>query len=87
MRWGIEEASKSIGFFFSCLYRTREFLWQEGHTAFASKAEAEAEVLTILNLYRSVYNDLLAIPCIRGKCLLSSYSVSHFAPLSSSARD
>ncbi|VDM20391.1 unnamed protein product [Hydatigera taeniaeformis] len=47
--------------------RTREFLWQEGHTAFASKAEAEAEVLTILNLYRSIYNDLLAIPCIRGR--------------------
>ncbi|CDS37907.1 glutamyl tRNA synthetase cytoplasmic [Echinococcus multilocularis] len=47
--------------------RTREFLWQEGHTAFASKEEAEVEVLTILNLYRSIYNDLLAIPCIRGR--------------------
>ncbi|KAM7538664.1 hypothetical protein Aperf_G00000051104 [Anoplocephala perfoliata] len=47
--------------------RTREFLWQEGHTAYAVKADAEAEVLTILDFYRSVYRDLLAIPCIRGR--------------------
>ncbi|VDK84099.1 unnamed protein product, partial [Dibothriocephalus latus] len=32
--------------------RTREFLWQEGHTAFADKAEAEKEVLQILDLYK-----------------------------------
>ncbi len=42
--------------------RTREFLWQEGHTAFATKAEAEEEVLQILDLYSSVYTDLLAVP-------------------------
>ena len=47
--------------------RTREFLWQEGHSAYAIKADAEAEVLDILNLYRSVYQDVLAIPCIRGR--------------------
>ncbi|VDL21332.1 unnamed protein product [Hymenolepis diminuta] len=47
--------------------RTREFLWQEGHTAYAVKADAEAEVLTILDLYRAVYHDLLAVPCIRGR--------------------
>jgi len=47
--------------------RTREFLWQEGHTAFATQGEAEEEVLTILDLYRRVYEDLLAIPVIKGR--------------------
>ncbi|XP_018370970.1 PREDICTED: bifunctional glutamate/proline--tRNA ligase [Trachymyrmex cornetzi] len=47
--------------------RTREFLWQEGHTAFATKAEAEAEVLMILDLYARVYEDLLAVPVIKGR--------------------
>lgn len=46
--------------------RTREFLWQEGHTAFLTKAEADAEVLDILDLYRRVYEDLLAVPVIPG---------------------
>ncbi|KAM6492336.1 hypothetical protein JOM56_012060 [Amanita muscaria] len=46
--------------------RTREFLWQEGHTAFLTKAEADAEVLHILDLYRQVYEDLLAVPVIPG---------------------
>lgn len=46
--------------------RSREFLWQEGHTVFASKAEADAEVLQILDLYRRVYEDLLAIPVVKG---------------------
>ena len=32
--------------------RSREFLWQEGHTAFATLQEAETEVLDILELYR-----------------------------------
>lgn len=47
--------------------RTREFLWQEGHTAFATKAEADEEVMTILNMYARVYEDLLAIPVIKGR--------------------
>ena len=47
--------------------RTREFLWQEGHTAFATFDEAKEEVLVILDLYRQIYEDLLAIPVIRGK--------------------
>ena len=46
--------------------RTREFLWQEGHTAFLHKSEADAEVLDILDLYRRVYVDLLAVPVIPG---------------------
>ncbi|KAF9434652.1 ribose-phosphate pyrophosphokinase 1 [Entomortierella beljakovae] len=46
--------------------RTREFLWQEGHTAFATKAEADQEVYQILDLYRRVYEELLAVPVIKG---------------------
>lgn len=47
--------------------RTREFLWQEGHTAFATEAEAQKECRDIMELYASVYEDLLAVPVIRGK--------------------
>ncbi|GAV69393.1 tRNA-synt_2b domain-containing protein/HGTP_anticodon domain-containing protein/ProRS-C_1 domain-containing protein [Cephalotus follicularis] len=47
--------------------RSREFLWQEGHTAFATKAEADAEVLEILELYRRIYEEFLAVPIIKGK--------------------
>ncbi|KZT28114.1 prolyl-tRNA synthetase [Neolentinus lepideus HHB14362 ss-1] len=46
--------------------RTREFLWQEGHTAHLTKHEADQEVLEILDLYRRVYEDLLAVPVITG---------------------
>ncbi|KAI5888749.1 prolyl-tRNA synthetase [Schizophyllum commune H4-8] len=46
--------------------RTREFLWQEGHTAFLTKPEADAEVRQILDLYRQIYEDLLAVPVIPG---------------------
>ncbi|KAM8894839.1 bifunctional glutamate/proline--tRNA ligase isoform 2-T2 [Spinachia spinachia] len=47
--------------------RTREFLWQEGHTAFATKEEAEEEVLQILDLYARVYEELMAIPVVKGR--------------------
>ncbi|OCH93964.1 prolyl-tRNA synthetase [Obba rivulosa] len=46
--------------------RTREFLWQEGHTAHLTKPEADAEVREILDLYRRVYEELLAVPVIPG---------------------
>ncbi|KAJ7132037.1 hypothetical protein C8R44DRAFT_612430 [Mycena epipterygia] len=46
--------------------RTREFLWQEGHTAFLTQAEADTEVRQILDLYRRVFEDLLAVPVIPG---------------------
>ncbi|KAF9452808.1 prolyl-tRNA synthetase [Macrolepiota fuliginosa MF-IS2] len=46
--------------------RTREFLWQEGHTAHLTKAEADTEVRQILTLYRKVYEELLAVPMIEG---------------------
>lgn len=47
--------------------RTREFLWQEGHTAFDNAKDAIEEVHQILDFYGQVYEKLLAIPVIRGK--------------------
>ncbi|KAM9824867.1 bifunctional glutamate/proline--tRNA ligase isoform X2 [Syngnathus typhle] len=47
--------------------RTREFLWQEGHTAFATKEEAAKEVIQILDLYARVYEELMAIPVVKGR--------------------
>jgi prolyl-tRNA synthetase len=46
--------------------RTREFLWQEGHTAHATKEEAEEEVLYALNEYRNIMENYLAIPVLAG---------------------
>ena len=54
--------------------RSREFLWQEGHTAFATKAEADEEVLQILELYAGVYETLLAVPVTRGKVSSASHA-------------
>lgn len=47
--------------------RTREFHWQEGHTAHLTKEEADKEVLQILEHYAQVYEQLLAVPVMRGK--------------------
>src|SRR5262245_5577150 len=46
--------------------RTGEFWWQEGHTAHATHAEAREEVYRMLDIYREVYHDVLAVPVIRG---------------------
>jgi len=46
--------------------RSREFLWQEGHTAHTSYNESKDMVLDALELYRQVYEDLLAVPVIPG---------------------
>jgi prolyl-tRNA synthetase len=47
--------------------RTTEFLWQEGHTAHATREEAERETLTILEMYRKFVEEFLAIPVIVGR--------------------
>ncbi|KYK59169.1 prolyl-tRNA synthetase [Drechmeria coniospora] len=47
--------------------RTREFLWQEGHTAHLTEKLAGEEVLQILELYAGVYEQLLALPVVRGR--------------------
>ena len=46
--------------------RTTEFLWQEGHTAHATGKEAEEETLLILELYRQLAEDYLAMPVYTG---------------------
>ena len=46
--------------------RSREFLWQEGHTAYATKEECDVEVRQILELYRRVYEEYLAVPVVPG---------------------
>lgn len=47
--------------------RTTEFLWQEGHTVHETEAEAEAEVMTILDIYTKLVEEELAIPVLVGK--------------------
>ena len=47
--------------------RTREFLWQEGHTVHAGYEEAEKEAKTMLNVYFDVAQNALAMPVIKGR--------------------
>ena len=47
--------------------RTREFLWQEGHTMHATAEEAMKETDQMLEVYREVYEDYLAIPVVQGR--------------------
>ncbi|MBK5256845.1 MAG: proline--tRNA ligase, partial [Vicinamibacteria bacterium] len=46
--------------------RTTEFLWQEGHTLHATSEEAQKETLDILEMYREVAEDVLAMPVYFG---------------------
>ena len=59
VRW---EATDTKPFF-----RTKEFLWQEGHTAHRDREGAWAETLQRLDQYEHTYEDLLAIPVLRGR--------------------
>ena len=47
--------------------RSREFLWQEGHTAHATAEEAEERTIQMLNVYAKFCEDVLAIPVIKGR--------------------
>lgn len=47
--------------------RTSEFYWQEGHTAHATKDDAWREALQMLEVYREVAEDVLAIPVLAGR--------------------
>ena len=47
--------------------RTREFLWQEGHTAHATSEDAVAFQLSIMEIYANIYEELLAVPVVRGR--------------------
>ncbi|KAL4444722.1 hypothetical protein ABPG74_015930 [Tetrahymena malaccensis] len=58
VRWEFKDPTPFI--------RTREFLWQEGHTAHATDAEATEFTYLIQDQYRRVYEELLAVPVIKG---------------------
>ena len=47
--------------------RSREFLWQEGHTIHATAEEAKKETDQMLDVYYNFFNNVLAIPSIKGK--------------------
>jgi prolyl-tRNA synthetase len=47
--------------------RTTEFLWQEGHTLHATEEEAEEETMRMLGVYRSFYEEMLAVPVVPGR--------------------
>ena len=46
--------------------RSREFLWQEGHTIHETEKEAKERTLQMLNIYKDVVENLLAIPTVQG---------------------
>ena len=46
--------------------RTSEFLWQEGHTAHATKEEAEARAQQMLHVYADFAEEVMAVPVVRG---------------------
>jgi prolyl-tRNA synthetase len=47
--------------------RTLEFLWQEGHTAHETQAEAAAEVAQMLDVYEEVAQDIVGVPVYKGE--------------------
>ncbi len=47
--------------------RTTEFLWQEGHTAHATEAEAEEETVRMLGVYRTFMEEWMAMPVLTGR--------------------
>jgi len=47
--------------------RSREFLWQEGHTAHATAEDAEARTIQMLNVYADFCEQVLAIPVVKGR--------------------
>ena len=47
--------------------RSREFLWQEGHTAHATAQEAEERTIQMLNIYARFCEEFLAIPVVKGR--------------------
>lgn len=47
--------------------RSKEFLWQEGHSIFLKRKEAEDDTRKILEFYKKIYEELLAVPVIEGR--------------------
>ena len=47
--------------------RTREFLWNEGHTVYATKEEAEAEKEQVISIYKEICEKFMALPSLIGR--------------------
>ena len=47
--------------------RTSEFLWQEGHTAFATPEEASADAFEMMGVYKQIANEVLCLPVLCGQ--------------------
>ena len=68
--------------------RTREFLWNEGHTLFATRKEADAERDEIMGIYQSITEEYMALPGYLGRKSKSetfagaeaTYSIEHLLP-------
>jgi prolyl-tRNA synthetase len=68
--------------------RTREFLWNEGHTVFATREEADAEREEVMGIYRKVTEEFMALPGYMGRKSKSetfagaeaTYSIEHLLP-------
>jgi prolyl-tRNA synthetase len=58
VRWEFKQTTPFI--------RSREFLWQEGHSCFATEAEAIKSTNSMIDIYETAYADLLSIPTIKG---------------------
>lgn len=59
LRWEVKQTKPFI--------RTREFLWQEGHCVFEDEKGAEGNMVEIIEAYRKLVEELLAIPVLVGK--------------------
>ena len=59
LRWEVKQTKPFL--------RTREFLWQEGHCAFATEREAEANMMEIILEYQTLCKELLALPVMIGR--------------------
>lgn len=59
LRWEVKQTKPFI--------RTREFLWQEGHCVFESEKEAEKNMMDVIEEYRKLSEELLAIPVLMGR--------------------
>lgn len=59
LRWEVKQTKPFV--------RTREFLWQEGHCAFATAEEAENDMKEMMSSYQQMVEDMLAIPVLTGR--------------------
>lgn len=80
LRWEFKHSTPFI--------RTREFLWNEGHSVFATESEANAERDVILGIYQKILKEYFALPGIIGiksdkekfAGAVASYSIEHIMP-------